>query len=223
MEFVEYDKNKMTLDVATKVVASKLDTDDHIKVKTWSLSDETEKMLDMILDKILYKYNRFGYKPALYAVIKELAINATKANLKTLFFEEHGYDLNDPNHYDEAISKYKEQLSENFALTYGKKSKERGKFVRITFDHSTTGLTLLVENNTPISQIDAKRIQEKLEKARQYDDLAQFYMDEGDATEGAGIGFALIVILLKGVGIDPERLNIKEENGSTLACLTIQF
>ncbi|EMJ89562.1 hypothetical protein LEP1GSC196_0799 [Leptospira meyeri serovar Semaranga str. Veldrot Semarang 173] len=54
-----------------------------------------------------------------------------------------------------------------------------------------------------------------------YDDIAQFYMDNADTTEGAGLGLALILIMLKGEGIDPNFFRIIIGEDSTIARLEI--
>ena len=56
-----------------------------------------------------------------------------------------------------------------------------------------------------------------------YDDLAQFYMDNADNTEGAGLGLALIIIMMKGEGIDPNLFRIAITDEYTSARLEIPF
>lgn len=54
-----------------------------------------------------------------------------------------------------------------------------------------------------------------------YDDIAQFYIDNADTSEGAGLGLALILIMLKGEGIDPNFFRIIIGEDSTIARLEI--
>ena len=42
----------------------------------------------------------------------------------------------------------------------------------------------------------------------EFEDLVQFYMQQGDNTEGAGMGITLITILLRQAGVDPHCFTI---------------
>ena len=61
----------------------------------------------------------------------------------------------------------------------------------------------------------------QLEKGMGYDDIAQFYMDNADNAEGAGLGLALILIMLKGEGKDPKFFRIVIGDETTTARLEI--
>lgn len=191
------------------------------ELKTYRISPELEKSLHEILEKLLANSPRPHLLPLLYTIIKELAINACKANQKRVFFEEKGYNIFDPNDYAKGIVEYKASFSESMGLEYGPKSKARGYYCLIRFEYDKNGITMTVVNNTPITKQEEKSLREKLAKAMQYDDLAEFYMENADNTEGAGLGLALIIIMLKGEGIDPNYFRISILDNLTLARLEI--
>jgi hypothetical protein len=56
-----------------------------------------------------------------------------------------------------------------------------------------------------------------------YNDIAEFYMDNMDNTEGAGLGIALIIILLKNDSIDPNLFRIITKADKTVARIEIPF
>ena len=78
-------------------------------------------------------------------------------------------------------------------------------------------------NNTPIPKIDEKRMRKKLSIAMKYNSLADYYMDNADNVEGAGMGLAMIIILLTNQGIDPQYLRIGTNKNETIARLEIPF
>jgi hypothetical protein len=66
-------------------------------------------------------------------------------------------------------------------------------------------------------------MREKMKKAMGYNDIAEFYMDNMDNTEGAGLGIALIMILMKNEGIDPNLFRIVTTSTYTIARVEIPF
>lgn len=194
-----------------------------ISIITYSLPDDAEKKIDIIIEKILEKYGKQNLKSALYTAIKELAVNGTKANMKAILFEERGYDINSSDDWSQGTKEYKDSFSEKWALEYGKKSAKKGRYVKLTFTHSEDGFCVEVVNNTPISQQDEKRLRQKLAKTMLYEDIVQFYMEQSDETEGAGMGIALIIMLLKGEGIDPNYFRIGIVDRITTARIEVPF
>ncbi len=194
-----------------------------ISLIIYYLTDKKEKKIHHILEKILTKFNKEQYLSTLYTAAKELAINGVKANMKNVFFKEKNLELENPEDYKIGIKKYKEAFSEKMAQEYGSKCEEQGLFVKITFIYSETGIRLEILNNTLITEVDERRMREKLAKAMQYEDIAQFYMEQADETEGAGMGIALIVMLLKGEGIDASNFRVGIVDRITTARIEVPF
>lgn len=214
----------MSFEEIVKRIDKLVENGHKISVITYSLPDDAEKKIDIIIEKILEKYGKQNLKSALYTAVKELAVNGTKANMKAIFFEENNWDMNDPSDYEVGTTKYKELFSEAWASEYGKKSARKGRYVKLTFTHSEDGFCVEVVNNTPISKHDEKRLREKLAKTMKYEDIVQFYMEQSnDSDEGAGMGIALIVMLLKGEGIDPNYFRIGIVDRITTSRIEVPF
>ena len=64
------------------------ETEKEIVFKAYRTSRHLEERVQDTLSQILKKYERERLTPILYTVLKELIINATKANQKRVFFEE---------------------------------------------------------------------------------------------------------------------------------------
>ncbi|PJZ68742.1 histidine kinase [Leptospira perolatii] len=195
-----------------------------LSLKTHRMTKSVEEHLQEAIELILDKVTTPTLATTVYTIVKELAINACKANQKRIYFEEKGYNLNDPAQYSKGVSEYREIFSESMSEIYGKKSKQRGYYCLISFDYSADGIRIEVLNNIEILPEEEKSIREKLEKGMQYRDIAQFYLDNADkidTTEGAGLGLALILIMLKGEGIDPSHFRIGIRKDATIARLEI--
>ncbi|MCE9501388.1 MAG: histidine kinase [Leptospira sp.] len=194
-----------------------------LALRTHRITKSVEVYIQSAIELILDKCKHPTLVPMLYTVIKELSINACKANQKRIFFDEKGYDIKNPADYAKGIVEYKELFSEEMSNEYGLKAKKKGYYCLITFNYTIDGMTLEVINNTPIAKEEETSLREKLEKGMGYEDIAQFYMDNADNTEGAGLGLALILIMLKGEGIDPNYFRITIGEDTTTARLEIPF
>jgi hypothetical protein len=197
----------------------------YLVLKTHRMTDLVEKHIQYALESILKKTEHERYIHSLYTILKELVINGCKANQKRIFFEEKGLDIFNPDDYQKGLEEYKKNFSEEMAIEYGKKAKQKGLYVLIDFEFDENGLRIEVVNNSTIAPQEEKAMREKLKKAMGYNDLAEFYMDaamQGEA-EGAGLGLALVIILLKGEGIDPNYFRIIIDKDKTIARLEIPF
>ena len=182
-----------------------------IKIRLYALLDSTEANLNYVIEKILQKYQREDLIGPVYTSVKELALNGCKANVKRVLFKELGLNMDDDEEYEKGMEVFKKNLSEEWIFEYAKKAKEEGLHVDVYFDYNPYRLIVEVENNRPIGPKEDRRIREKFKKAMQYDDIAQFFLEAGDQTEGAGMGITLVTMLLKAQGMDPHLFTIRSD------------
>lgn len=197
----------------------------YLTLKTHRMTESVENHLQYSLESILKKTEQERLIHTLYTILKELVINGCKANQKRIFFEEEKLDIKSESDYPIGNEKYKAIFSEKMSYEYGLKAKESGFYVLVDFIFDGNGLTIEVINNTAIAPQEETAMREKLKRAMGYNDIAEFYMDQamqGD-NEGAGLGLALIIILLKGEEIDPKFFRIRIEGDKTIARLEIPF
>ena len=72
---------------------------DKISVKSSKINSKLENYVLAIVKFILEKHNQTRFTDMLYTILKELIINAIKANQKRIFFEEHGLNIMNPEDY----------------------------------------------------------------------------------------------------------------------------
>ncbi|MEM7184395.1 MAG: hypothetical protein AAF518_26090 [Spirochaetota bacterium] len=106
-------------------------------VKFFKMSQQIERTIQEKAMAILEQYQQSRFLPILYTILKELAINACKANQKRVFFEEKGYDIKNQEEYKIGIREYKKTLSEEMLEQYGKKSKQYGFYCHISLEGQT--------------------------------------------------------------------------------------
>lgn len=191
-----------------------IDEEKYFYLKFYGISEEIERRLNIVITKIFEKYGRSDLADIIYTCTKELVINASKANIKRIVFEENNIDYSDEKSFLVGMIKYKEELSETKLPKYISKLSEKGLYISVAFYYSKDGVRIEVVNNISMTEFENKRIREKLKRAMGYDDISQFYLEQGDELEGAGLGIALIVMLLKGIGIDPALFRISGPNNN---------
>jgi hypothetical protein len=178
-------------------------------IKFYVMDNEIENKVETAINLLFDAYGKKDeYSGVVYTCVKELMINATKANLKRVLFEKNHVDIDNEDEYLSGMMEFRNLLNERAALNYLRELKIRDFWVYVKFVFNKDGIRIEVINNAHITAIEDKRLREKLKKAMGYDDIAQFYLDQGDEMEGAGMGIALIVMLLKGMAIDPALFRI---------------
>ncbi|MCE9600491.1 MAG: histidine kinase [Spirochaetia bacterium] len=200
-----------------------LNQSQELTLQSSKVNEKVEKYILHILKLILTRYEKERLLDMVYTITKELAINGVKANQKRLFFDEHGLDINDDSDYQKGILAFKQAFSDEMNEIYGIKSRQKGIYVKIFLTHSDDGLCVEIENNTPIAPAEERRLREKMKKSMAYNDIAEFYMDNMDNTEGAGLGIALIMIMMKGEGLDAALFRIATLPERTIARVEIPF
>lgn len=201
----------------------KVEASDEVALQATRVNQITERYLLQTLRLVLEKCDRQDLIDMCYTIIKELAINGVKANQKRLFFEEVGLNIESPEDYSAGLARFRTEFSEAMNERYGRLAQERGVFVLVLINYDETGMCVEVVNNTPILRFEEDRLREKMKRGMGYNDIAEFYMDNMDNTEGAGLGIALILILLKGAGIDPALFRIFTLPDRTVARVEIPF
>ncbi len=194
-----------------------------LALQSSKINEKVEKYILHTLKLILEKYNRADLADMVYTITKELTINGVKANQKRIFFEDQSLDIKNDADYARGMSLFKKEFSNKMNEIYGIKARKRSIYVRIILSYNPDGLCIEVENNTPIAQEEERRMREKMKKSMAYSDIAEFYMENMDNAEGAGLGIALIMIMLKSAGIDPNLFRIVTLPEKTVARVEIPF
>lgn len=168
-----------------------------IRFHVFELNDLTIKKIEILAKELSLLYKRKDLHELMAVCIKECAENGLKANVKRIFFRKIGLNIQNENEYRQGIQKFKENLKPEKIHKFLPEAKNQGYFVHITVNHGPQGITINVANNNVPSSWEQKRILEKFNKALQADTFTQFINKEIDYTEGAGLGLALVITILK--------------------------
>jgi hypothetical protein len=176
------------------------------------------------VDKIIRFYAKhFGIERCadqLSYCIHELASNAKRANTKRIYFEEKGLSLQTPAEYYIGMRGLKAESPDNILFVL-QRQKEKGLFIKLQFYNSKNALKLVVRNNCELSELERKRIKEKLRLGRSLSSISKAYTVLYDFTEGAGLGIVMLILMLNDMGFGKEALNIFSRRGETYSVITL--
>ena len=168
----------------------------------------------------------FGYLDQLFLVevvftiMKEILINANKANAKRQYFIKIGKDINNPEDYKIGMKNFNENITSRWSEQREMLANSEF-FVQVRFRFADDTFSIVVDNNVPLTPGEQERIKQRMEAARKINDLAEAFATMSDTEESAGLGLILTQLLLKNSGIGSEHLKIGTNGKLTRAILTI--
>ena len=193
-----------------------------LSFKTYTLPHETEVFLDKILESFLAELGQVKLKEPLSYCLRELAVNAKKANTKRVYFQEKGLDLNNDKDYESGMKTFKQDTFDNIQF-YLQKQKELGLYIRVVFQTQGKTLKITVRNNVEITRKEQIRVFDRLARSRAFSSLEEAFSTVLDSTEGAGLGIVILVLMMKKIGLSEDNFSIDAEQGETVAALTVPF
>ncbi len=190
--------------------------------KTYTLPHETEIYLDKVLASFLTELGQEKLKEPLSYCLRELAVNAKKANTKRVYFLEKGLNLTDEKDYETGMRTFKQETFDNIDY-YLQKQKELGLYIKVVFQTRGTSLSIMVRNNVEITRKEQIRVFDRLARSRAFSSLEEAFSTVLDSTEGAGLGIVILVLMMKKIGLTEECFSIDSQEGETVASITIPF
>lgn len=196
--------------------------DSRLMLKTHDASHAVEDYLRAFVRNLTQEYNRKDLAPALEIILKELTMNAAKANFKKIFFAENGLLMEDPAQYEQGVLKFRQIFSEDMFAEYGRKAREARLDVTTTFDFNDDRFMIEICNNVPMSLAEERRVRDKIKMAMECDDAGKFIIENIDETEGAGLGLMLCIAALRSISVNPRYLVIATDHRNhTVARLVV--
>lgn len=209
---------KLDASVINKAIASSVP----LTLKTYKLPKNMETYIEKVLGVFLEKFGQADLADRISYCMKELAVNAKKANTKRVFFSEKDLDINNSEDYSIGMKTFKEETIENIDY-WLEKQKRAGLYIKIVFHSTPTAFNLYIKNNVLISRKEQARISDRILKARTFDTIEEAMISVIDDSEGAGLGLVILVLMLKKIGLNDDAFDIKVVNDETVARITIPF
>lgn len=184
-------------------------------------TQDVDSQIIKMIHRYLEHYDLLFHKDTIISIIKELINNAIKANLKRLYFESAGLNINDSSNYRQGMETFKDTVFQSNESELIKSLQGSRYMVRVTFSSTSENLSISVINNNPILESELNKIKSRVAKAYKYQDISEAFIDVLDDSEGAGLGLIMALMLLKNSGFPQNVFTISRNETLTSVNLSI--
>jgi putative nucleotidyltransferase with HDIG domain len=188
--------------------------------KLTSLPHDSHALLDRILEIYLAELGQERILDPLSYCLKELIINAQKANTKRIYFEEKGLDITREEDYQKGMKDFRTEMALHLEH-WLEQLHSRQLHISVTF-HTTGGnLVISVKNSAELTPGELARIYDRIARARAHYSFVEALAAPLDSLEGAGLGILILLQFLKRLGLGEEAFSIEARDGTTIASVLI--
>jgi hypothetical protein len=208
-----------------EVLRRTIESRGRVRVSAYSITDEVERRLRMALNCCLDLFDGAALANPLYICLKELLVNAIKANYKYIFFEGYSGDGVEGSvlSYPEALKIFRMELSRSDIPYFDVLARRYDIKADVDFRLEEGTLIISVSNPVPMTGIESLNVAEKLREAARCRDLSEYFMsvNEDPNREGAGLGLVLVSMMMAGLGLGGKALSVETRPTHTVSELRI--
>ena len=191
-----------------------------LTISTFTLPREIQVYIEQVITAFLAELNQEKLKDYIVYCVQELAVNAKKANTKRVYFTECGLDISNHDDYEKGMVTFKEHTLNNI-VHYLQLQKDKGLYIRVILQIKNNIISIEIRNNATPTKTELIRIQDKLARSRQYDNLNDAMTQVLDDSEGAGLGLVIMLLMLKKMGFGEDCFDIVGTDMETIARMVI--
>lgn len=203
-----------------KLISSKIEKGQPVKLSFKYINEKILMILNSVLSKVLAKQDQIFLLNSIVTILREIIVNALKANAKRIYFKKNNMDISDEKQYKLGMYNFKKDVVGDFNNVEDD-LKRSDLFIEISFEFIKDSIKIMVINNAPILPVELERISFRISKAYQYNDFSDAYAEIEDDTEGAGLGIVLAILLMKNMGIDHRNYKIERSGFNTVTSFII--
>jgi len=204
----------------TSILSSKVHNGEPVKLAFHYNTQTITKFINSLFVKVLSQNDLIYLQGMIETIIREMVINAVKANSKRVYFKKMNLDINNAFQYEQGMENFKAYLIGNMDKMPDE-LKEGGYKVELFLKKNEDGFKIVVKNNASLLPSEEERINFRINKAREYTDFTEIYMDISDDQEGEGLGIPLTILFLRNSGLDYNSFRIKSGTNFTESMLDI--
>lgn len=212
----------LPLDELTARIKEVVQSKTPIVLKTYTFPHAMEVYVEQVLRLFLEEIRQECIKDYVIYFVKELMVNAKKANTKRVYFAEKSLDITNMDDYRRGMKDFKQETFGNIEH-YLALQKERGLFVELRIIRKEDAVVVEVWNNTELIPVEETRMMNKIETGDKYANLEDVLSETVDDIEGSGLGLIILTLMMKKMGLPRgcQHINIEKRDGNTVVAVTI--
>jgi HD-like signal output (HDOD) protein len=201
----------------TSVLASDLFAGKTVAVTFKTTTEDTFLTINSLIAKVLSRSNLKFLIDTCITVVREIVLNAVKANAKRVFFMKTGLDISRRESYDRGMAEFRKVITDFKSLREDLAKSALKITLKIARDEKH--LVISVNNSAAMTEDEASRLDRRIVLGMGDNDFNEIYEDAHDSTEGAGLGIIISLLLLKNAGLEPRDFRLHRGDRST----TVEF
>jgi len=191
-----------------------------IIITSYKLPRETEMAIEETLLIFLEELGQSDLKDHLIYCLRELTVNAKKANTKRVYFKDKKLNIGDPKDYETGMARFKMDTLDNIEY-YLKLQQEEKLYIKVVFHMQANTLYLSVRNNVPIMEKELGRVYDRIARSRAFNSMEEAFSEVMDDSEGAGLGIVIMILMLRKLGLTEKAYDLSLDGEETVSTLTI--
>lgn len=207
----EFDENSVNNAIDLKI---------SVQMVTHSLPNKTQEYMGTLLQKYLTECGMESYFNKLNYCLSEILINAIKANMKRVYFQDYNLDIENPSDYAKGMKAFRTEMLERRAY-YLERLRQSDLYVTYTLKIEDKKLIIEVRNSSVMTEAESIRVKEKISEVS-LESSENLLGEDIDETEGAGLGIKSIILTLRSFGLPGDHYLLYTENNETVAKLIIE-
>lgn len=193
-------------------IAKALEQGKPVEIRGYTLSDQYSDNLEFCLRTLLARLGRVELFPVVFAVAQELALWASLANMRDVYFSERNLDITNPDHVRDEENAFLASINRDSEYHYRLKARERGLQLHTRISRSAGGLTVEVTNNAALSPPLEEKLRNLLRAAMHYTNIMDYFNDYPEDQLGRGVGLAFAILMLKEEKLRPELMRLGQSS-----------
>jgi hypothetical protein len=194
-----------------------------VEIRGSVFSDGYRENLELAMGRLLDSIQRADLAPIVGAVAQELCLWASLANMRQIYFENHGLNLNDADVVAREEPGFLASVTSDSADAYRLAARDRGLYLRTRITLRETAIVIQVANNAVHSPALEERLRAELRRAMAYNDIMEYFRDHPDDPDGRGLGLAFSLLMLREQRLRPELLRLGQSDGRMVSRAEIPF